>query len=87
MSFDENTKTGLDRENDEARHFPELKFAERMPQVKIRPMIHTSDNELYLRLGIPDGLQNDGTHEEHYGIVQQAHADSSRSAIKSESGE
>jgi len=45
-----------------------------------------SDSELYLRLGVPDGLQNDGSHEDHCRIVQQARADSSRSATKSDSG-
>jgi hypothetical protein len=86
MSLNLNSKPGSDLEGD-ARQSADLQIAERMPQIKIRPMIHTSDNELYLRLGIPDGLQNDGTHEEHYSIVQQAHRDPSRSAIKSESGE
>jgi hypothetical protein len=46
-----------------------------------------SDGELYVRVGIPDQLQNDGSHAEHYGIVQQAHMDPSRSPIKSDSGE
>jgi hypothetical protein len=49
-------------------------------------MISTSDNELYLRVGVPDGLQNDDRHEEHYGIVQKAHADPGRSSTKSDSG-
>jgi hypothetical protein len=50
-------------------------------------MISTSDNEPYLRVGVPDGLQNDDRHEEHYGIVQKAHADPGRSSTKSDSGE
>jgi len=41
--------------NDEMRASAELKLT-RAPQVKIRLMIHTSDNELYMRLGVPDGL-------------------------------
>jgi hypothetical protein len=51
------------------------------------PMPHMSDGELYLRVNVPDGLENDGSYAKHYGIVQQAHRDPSRTPIKSDSGE
>jgi hypothetical protein len=81
-----NKPTGSDKESDSARHFGELPIV-KGAQVIRHELPSMSDNELYLRVGIPDGLQNDGSHAEHYGIVQQAHMDPSRSPIKSDSGQ
>ena len=61
MNFNENSKTGSDRESDAARHFPELKFAERMPQPRRLTMPVMSDMELSLRLNVPDGLQSNSS--------------------------
>jgi hypothetical protein len=61
MSFNENTKTGSDRESDSARHFPELKKGLVAPQVRRMQMPSMSDQELYLRLNVPDGLETNGT--------------------------
>jgi hypothetical protein len=66
MSFDENTKTGQDRESDSARHFPELKFAERMPQPRRLEMPSMSDQQAFLRLNVPDGLETNGTWPKKY---------------------
>jgi hypothetical protein len=67
--------------DDSARENAELKIT-RYAQVKISELPHMSDN--CLRLNVPAGLQNDGTQSKRYGI-EQAHADPSRSAIRSES--
>jgi len=50
-------------------------------------MPQMSDGEIYLGLNVPDGLQTNGQQPQHYGIVQKAHAEPSRSAIKSDRGE
>jgi hypothetical protein len=81
-----NKPTGYDLESSDARQPDQLKIAERMPQPRVLPMPHMSDGELYLRLGIPDGLQNDGSQPEHNGIPQHEHANGQRS-IKSDTGE
>jgi hypothetical protein len=86
MSFNENTKPGQDLEGS-GRESEQLKIAERMPQPRRLEMPQMSDGEIYLRLNVPDGLQTNGQQPQHYGIVQKAHADPSRSAIKNESGE
>lgn len=67
--------------NDSARASADLKIT-RYAGVSKYPMPHMSDNEIYLRLGIPDGLQNDGDQPEHYGIVQKEAADPNRSVIR-----
>jgi hypothetical protein len=76
---------GSDLEGD-ARESEKLQIAERMPQPRRLAMPQMSDGEIYLRLNVPDGLQTNGQQTQQYGIVQKAHADPSRSAIKSESG-
>jgi hypothetical protein len=46
--------------NDESRESAPLQIAERMPQPRVLPMPAVSDMELYLRLGVPDGLETSG---------------------------
>jgi hypothetical protein len=46
-----------DLESKDAREFPDLKVGLKMPEITRRPMPVMSDSELYLRLGVPDGLQ------------------------------
>jgi hypothetical protein len=70
-----------------ARESADLQIAERMPQPRRLEIPQMSDGEIYLRLNVPDGLQANENQPQHYGIVQKAHADPSRSAIKSDSGE
>ena len=52
--------------NDEARAVKPLQIAERMPQPRVPPMPSMSDNELYLRVNVPDGLQNNGEQPKKY---------------------
>jgi hypothetical protein len=54
---------------DNFRESADLKI-NRVAYTKTRPMPHMSDDEAYLRLGIPDGLQNDGKQCEYIGICQ-----------------
>jgi hypothetical protein len=56
MSFNENTKPGQDLEGS-GRESADLQIAKRMPQPRRLEMPVMSDMELYLRLGVPDGLQ------------------------------
>lgn len=42
----------------------------RAPKTKTRPMIRTSDDEVYLRLNVPSGLESNGKWPLHYGIEQ-----------------
>ena len=71
--------------NDSTRASAELEL-KRAPQVAIRPMPITSDMELYLRLGVPDGLvvSSDQPTKIDYS-AQNEHAEGQPS-IKSESG-
>jgi len=47
---------GSDLEGD-TRESANLEVGLKMPEIKRRPMPVMSDSELYLRLGVPDGLQ------------------------------
>lgn len=49
-------------------------------------MPQMSDGEVYLRLNVPDGLQNNGTQPEHYGIVQNAQPNPAENPIKTDGG-
>jgi len=51
---------GSDLEGD-ARESEKLQIAEWMPQPRRLEMPAMSDNELYLRLNVPDGLETNGT--------------------------
>jgi hypothetical protein len=68
------------------RESKELKRGLTFPAIKTHAWPHMSDAELYLRINVPDGLENDGKQPEHYGIVPDAHADPSVSPIRSDSG-
>jgi hypothetical protein len=59
MNF-ENTKPGQDLEGS-GRDSADLQIAERMPQPRRLEMPVMSDQELYLRLNVPDGLQSNGS--------------------------
>jgi hypothetical protein len=54
---------------DNFRESADLKL-EKVARTKTIPIPHMSDDEAYLRLGIPDGLQNDGKQCEYVGINQ-----------------
>jgi hypothetical protein len=77
---------GSDLEGD-ARESADLKVGLKMPEIKRRPMPVMSDSELYLRLGVPDGLQvssDQPTKIDYSAQDEHAHGQGS---IKSESGE
>jgi hypothetical protein len=63
MSF--NKATGTDKEQDSARHFPELPIV-RGAQVIRHDMPQMSDGEIYLRVNVPDGLENNGSQPQKY---------------------
>jgi hypothetical protein len=85
MSLNLNSKPGSDLEGD-ARQSEELQIAQRVPQVKIRPMPVMSDSELYLRLGVPDGLQVSSDRPTKIDFSAQDEAAHGQSSIKSDSG-
>jgi hypothetical protein len=60
-----NKATGNDKESDSARHFAELPIT-RTAQVVRHDMPQMSDGEIYLRLNVPDGLQNNGEQPQKY---------------------
>lgn len=64
----------------------DLKVELQMPQVKVRPMPSMSEDEIYLRLNVPQGLESDGSWQTRYGIVQRAHKGESDTSIKTEDG-
>lgn len=70
-----------DDTNDSTRASADLQI-KRMPATKTYPWPHMSDGEVYLRLNVPDGLQNNGKWPEYYGIDQKAHQDPSESVIE-----
>jgi hypothetical protein len=77
MSLNLNSKPGNDLEGS-ACESAALQIAERMPQPRRLEMPAMSDQELYLRLNVPDGLQSNGTWPTKY-ITQDT---SGPSAIK-----
>jgi hypothetical protein len=60
-----NKATGSDKENDSARHFPELPITRTVQPVR-KAMPAVSDMEINLRLNVPDGLATDGSHAYKY---------------------
>lgn len=66
--------------NDSSRVSAELPIV-RMPGVIRKPMPAISDNEIYLRFNVPDGLESNGSWPMKYGIVQDAHRDPDGSVI------
>jgi hypothetical protein len=72
-----NMYPGQDLEGN-ARESADLQIAERVPQPRRLEMPMMSDQELYLRLNVPDGLQSNGTWPTKY-ITQDT---SGPSAIK-----
>ena len=65
MSFNENTKPGQDLEGS-GRESEQLKIAERMPQPRRLEMPVMSEQEAFLRLNVPDGLETNGTWPKNY---------------------
>jgi hypothetical protein len=80
MSLNLNSKPGSDLEGS-ARESAELKF-ERVPQVKIHAMPAMSDNELYFRLNVPDGLETNGTWPQKIDYSAQDEAAHGQTSIK-----
>jgi hypothetical protein len=80
MSLNLNSKPGSDLEGS-ARESADLQIAERVPQPRRLEMPAMSDNELYLRLNVPDGLETNGTWPQK--IDESAH---DQSSIKQEGG-
>jgi hypothetical protein len=76
-----------DLESNEARH-PEanMKVGLVMPKIKTRPVPSMSDDELYLRLNVPQGLKTNGTWQKRFGIVQESHPGQSDTSIKTDDG-
>ena len=83
MSFNENTKPGQDLEGS-GRESEKLQIAERMPQPRRLEMPVMSDNELYLRLGVPDGLQVRPDEQTKIDYSAQDEAAHGQSSIKQE---
>ena len=79
-------KVSQDVESNEARHPADLKRGLTVPQPRRIEMPSMSDDEVYLRLNVPSGLQTNGTWPKHYGIVQNSHKDQSETSIKTEDG-
>jgi hypothetical protein len=78
-------KPGADLEGN-ARESSDLKRGLVAPTIKTHPWPVMSEDEVYLRLNVPSGLQTNGSYPTHYGIVQKAHADPSESPIKTDDG-
>ena len=76
-----------DFESNEARH-PEanMKIGYVTPKITVKPMPSMSDDELYLRLNVPQGLQTNGTWQKRFGIVQESHPGQSDTSIKTDDG-
>jgi hypothetical protein len=72
--------------SDEFRKPADLKIGQSAPEIHTRPMPSMSEDEVYLRLNVPQGLQSDGSWPTHYGIVQHAHKGESSTSIKTEDG-
>lgn len=64
----------------------DLKVGGFATQINVRPMPSTTDDELFLRLNVPSGLQSDGSWPKHYGIVQKSHPGESKTSIKTDDG-
>jgi hypothetical protein len=60
-----NSKPSADLEGS-ARESEQLKIAERMPQPRRLEMPVMSEQEAFLRLNVPDGLQTNGTLPKKY---------------------
>lgn len=69
-----------DAVNDSIRASADLPI-KRMPPTRTIPYPAMSDDEVYLRINVPDGLQSNGKWPTTYGIVQNAHQDPSESVI------
>jgi hypothetical protein len=52
--------------NDAARAVKPLQIAEQIPQPRRMEMPSMSDNEIYLRINVPDGLENNGEQPQKY---------------------
>lgn len=76
-----------DLESTEARH-PEanMKVGLIAPKITVRPMPSMSDDELYLRLNVPQGLESNGTWQKRFGIVQESHPGQSKTSIRTDDG-
>jgi hypothetical protein len=71
--------------NDEARKVEPLQVAQRQPQPRRLEMPSMSDGELYARLGVPDGLENNGTQERKFiSASTDEHRNPSESVIRQE---
>jgi hypothetical protein len=83
----DNLNVSADVESNEARH-PEasMKIGLTAPKIQTRPMPSMSDDELYLRLNVPQGLQSNGTWPTRYGIEQHSHKGESDTSIKTDDG-
>jgi hypothetical protein len=55
-----------DKESQDAREFPMLKVGLHIPQPRRLEMPQMSDGEMYLRVNVPDGLQNNGEQPQKY---------------------
>ena len=64
MNF-KNTQPGQDVEGS-GRESEQLKIAERMPQPRRLEMPIMSDQEAFLRLNVPDGVETNGTWPKKY---------------------
>jgi len=76
---------GSDLEGD-ARESADLKVGLKMPEIKRRPMPVMSDQELYLRLGVPDGLQVSSDQPTKIDFSAQDEAAHGQTSIKQEGG-
>jgi hypothetical protein len=73
--------------NDESRNSPALSITS-YAQVVRKPMPSMTDNELYLRVNVPDGLQNDGSWAKKYTTDDpNAHRNHSVTPLRTEAGE
>jgi len=81
-----NMYPGSDLEGN-ARESEKLQIAERMPQPRRIEMPIMSDMELYLRLGVPDGLQVSSDQPTKIDFSAQDEAAHGQRSIKSESGQ
>jgi hypothetical protein len=69
-----------DAVNDSTRASANLPI-KRMPATRTIPYPPVSDDEVYLRINVPDGLETNGKWPTTYGIVQNGHPDPSESVI------
>ena len=68
--------------NDAARAAQQLQIAGFRAQVVRHPMPPVSDMEIYLRIGVPDGLETDGSHAYKYVTQVVDSHEGSGSAIR-----